>query len=278
MKGKDEEAGQLLTSTTRRLADGSWAWALPAAFNEAFKKAGDERAVAAFLKLDVPSVPLLNLIWFVETLARNGRAELAVRLCEHLRKRGGPQGWATVATYRALGKARGAASARDWLRANASPADLDVIAKQALVDGDHELVWDLPDHPDPTKNEILHLIRAAALLYQKVPSETERKRLIEYFESRPKKDFVVYGLFFLGRADRATLFAQIKDPSYLCSIGWILGLTSAHEGRFEEANAWFQVCLEAGAKVPPREWASAILGRWSKSGGGLAEVARKGIY
>jgi tetratricopeptide (TPR) repeat protein len=278
MKGKDDEAGQLLTSTTRRLADPSWAWALPAAFNEAFKKADDERAAAAFLKLDVPSVPLLNLIWFVENLARNGRAELAVKLCEHLRKRGGPSGWAAVATYRALGKARDPASARDWLRANAVPADLDVIAKQALIDGDYELVWDLPDHPDPTKNEILHLIRAAALLYQKAPSETERKRLVEYFESRPKSDFVVYGLFFLGRADRAALFAQIKDPTYVCSIGWILGLTSAHEGRFEEANAWFQVCLETGVTEPPRGWASAILGRWKKSGGDLAEVARKGIY
>ena len=226
----------------------------------------------------MPSVPTLNLIWFVGNLTNNGRAELAVKLCEQLRKRGGPQGWATVATYRALEKARGPAPARDWLRAKASPADLDVIAKQALVDGDYELLWDLPDHPDPTKNEILQLIRAAALLYQKGPSEAERKRLIEYFESRPKKDFVVYGLFFLGRVDRAALFAQIKDPSYLCSIGWILGLTSAHEGRFEEANTWFQVCLEAGATIPPREWASAILGRWKKSGGDLSEVARKGIY
>jgi tetratricopeptide (TPR) repeat protein len=181
LEGKDDEAGQLLTSPTSRLASSSWAWALPVAFNEAFKKESDERAAAAFLKLDVPSVPILDLIWFVESLRKNGRAELAVRLSEHLQKRGGPQGWATVATYRALGKARGPASARDWLRANASPADLDVIAKQALVDGDYDLVRDLPDHPDPTKNEILHSIGAAALLHMKAPPEAERKRLIEYF-------------------------------------------------------------------------------------------------
>ncbi|HEX7614018.1 MAG TPA: hypothetical protein VF554_01955, partial [Thermoanaerobaculia bacterium] len=181
LEGKDDEAGQLLTSPTSRLASSSWAWALPVAFNEAFKKESDERAAAAFLKLDVPSVPILDLIWFVESLRKNGRAELAVRLSEHLQKRGGPQGWATVATYRALGKARGPASARDWLRANASPADLDVIAKQALVDGDYDLVRDLPDHPDPTKNEILHAIGAAVLLHMKAPPEAERKRLIEYF-------------------------------------------------------------------------------------------------
>ncbi len=278
MEGRDDEAGQLLTSSTSRLASSSWSWALPAAFREAFKRESDERAVAAFQKLDVPNVPILNLIWFVENLTNNGRAELAVKLCEPLRKRGGPQGWATAATYHALGKARGAAPARDWLRAKASPADLDVMAKQALVDGDYDLVRDLPDHPDPTKNEILHSIGAAALLHMKEPPEAERKRLIEYFESRPKSDFVVYGLFFLGRVDRAALFARMKGPSDVSNTGWILGLTSAHEGRFEEANAWFQVCLEAGMTEPPRGWTSAILGRWSKSGGDLAEVARKGIY
>jgi hypothetical protein len=261
--------------TTKR---GSWAWTLPAAFNEAFRKESDERAAAAFLKLDVPSVPIGNLNWFVEYLSKNGRAELAVTLCERSRKLGGPQGWSAVATYHALGRARGPASARDWLRANATPADLEVIAMQALQEGDYELAWDLPDHPDPTKNEILHLIRAATLLYRKEPHEAERKQLIEYFENRPKKDYVVYGLFFLGRVDRATLFAQVKDRTYISSIGWILGLTSAHEGRFEEANAWFQVCLEAGVAVPPRSWTSAILGRWSKSGGDLAEMARKEIY
>ncbi len=278
MDGNDDEASRLLTSPTRRLDSSSWAGVIPAAFIEAFRKESDERAAAAFLKLNVPSVPLLNLIWFVGNLTDNGRAELAVKLCEHLRKRGGPQGWATVATYRAFGKARGPAAARDWLRANATAADLDVIAKQGLVDGEYDLVWDLPDHPDPTKNEILHMARAAALLYRKVPSEPERKGLIEYLESRPKKDFVVYALFFLGQVDRAALFGQIKDPSYVCSIGWILGLTSAHEGRFEEANAWFQVSLEAGVSVPPRLWTFAVLDRWTKSGGDLAEVARKGIY
>ena len=278
MEGKNDEAGQFLTSPTSRLASSNWAWALPAAFSEAFKKESDERAAAAFLKLDVPSVPILNLIWFVDHLTNNGRAELAVKLCERLRQRGGPQGWATAATYRAMGKARGRASARDWLRANASPADLDVIAKQALMDGDFDLVRDLPDHPDPTKNEILHSIGAAALLHMKAPPEDERKRLIEYFEGRPKSDFVVYGLFFLGRVDRPMLFARIKSRSDVSNTGWILGLTSAHEGRFEEANAWFQVCLEAGVTEPPRGWTSAILGRWSKSGGGLTEVARKRIY
>ena len=73
-------------------------------------------------------------------------------------------------------------------------------------------------------------------------------------------------------------FAQIKDLTYVCSVGWILGLTSAREKRYEEANAWLQVSMEAGVSVPPRFWAAAILTRWSVERCVLAEVARKGIY
>src|SRR5215468_9036982 len=94
------------------------------------------------------------------TPPRNDRADLSVRLCERLRGRG-PAGWATVTMYHAMKKARGAEAARAWIRANSDPAELDVFAKQALVDRDFELAWDLPDHPDPKKNEILYLIRAA---------------------------------------------------------------------------------------------------------------------
>jgi hypothetical protein len=277
MKARDDEAGQLLSSPKRPLAAGAWSSELPSAFNEAFKKDNDARAEEAFVKLAVPSIPTMNVVWFVEYLTNNGRAGLAVKLCEYLRGRE-PAAWVTVAKYHAMGKAQSAAAARDWLRANATPGDLDVFAKQALQDGDYELVWDLPDHPDPTKNEILYMIRAACLLYQPQASEERRTRVIAYFQSRPKKDFVAYGLFLLGQIDRTTLFAQIKDPSYLCSVGWILGLTSAHEGRYEEANAWLQVSMEAGANIPPRNWASGILGRWRKEGGVLAEVAQKRIY
>ncbi len=183
-------------------------------------------------KLVVPSVPHMHLIWFVESVTRNGRPELALRLCEHLRGRG-PTGWTTVAAYHAIRKSQSAAAARDWLRANATPADLDVLAKQALLESDYELALDLPDHPDPTKNDILYMIRAACLLYQPDSPPERRAALIKYFEGRPKTDFVVYGLFFLGQVDRPTLFAEIKDLSYVSSVGWILGLTSAHEGRYE---------------------------------------------
>jgi hypothetical protein len=81
------------------------------------------------------------------------------------------------------------------------------------------------------------MIRAVCLLYQPEASSDRRTSLIKYFEGRPKKDFVVYGLYFLGQVDRPTLLAQIQDPSYVSSVGWILGVTSAQGGRYEEANS-----------------------------------------
>lgn len=277
MKGKDEEAARLVTSAEKRLTAGAWAAAVPAAFLSAFRKDDDARAEAAFQKLFVPSIPQMSYVWFLEFLTHNGRPTLTTRLCAGLRGRG-PAGWTTVAEYHAIGKSQSAAAAREWLRANSRPADLDVLSKQALQDGDYELIWDLPDHPDATKNEILYMIRAACLLYPNQASDERRARLVTFFEGRSKKDFVVYGLFLLGKLDRQTLFAQIKDLTYVASVGWIVGLTAQHENRYEEANAWLQVCLEAGQNIPPRYWATATLNRWRAANCTLAELARRGIY
>jgi hypothetical protein len=237
-------------------------------------KTDDVRAEAAFAKLTVPGNAASNLVWFVEYLTANGRAELAVKLCDRLRGRG-PAGWTTVTTHHALRKAHGSTKARDWLRANATPEELDIFSKQALQDGDFELIWDLPDHPDPTKNEILYLIRAACLLYPSQPSEEKHAKLLAFFRSRPKDDFVTYGLFLLGELDRPALFAGVKNLENVASIGWILGLTSFHEGRMEEANAWLQICMEAGVNIPPRSWGYSILSRWKFNGGGMLEAAEK---
>jgi hypothetical protein len=117
------------------------------------------------------------------------------------------------------------------------------------------------------------MIRALCLFHQ--PPADRRTALIKYFEGRPKKDFVVYGLYFLGQIDQPTLFAQIQDPSDVSSIGWILGVMSAQAGCDEEANAWLQVGMEAGATIPPRYWTPAS----SAAGKPLAaaELARQRI-
>jgi tetratricopeptide (TPR) repeat protein len=277
MKGRDDEAAQVLTSPQKQLDASAWSSGVPTAFSEAFPKGNETRAEEAFVKLAVPSVPTLNILWFIEHLTTIGRPDLALKFCERLRGRG-PTGWMTVATYHAMLKAQGAPAAREWLRANSTPAEQDILAKQGLQEADYELVWALPDHPDATKNEILYLIRAACLLHQPEAQENRRAQLIKFFESRPKKDFVVYGLFLLGQVDRPTLFAQINDLSYVSSVGWLVGLTSAHENHYDEANEWLQVCMETGADIPPRYWASVTLGRWNKEGRTLAEVARKRIY
>lgn len=276
-QGKDDEAAQLLTSPQNKIPAADWAESLPEAFRHAFPKDDDPRAENAFLKLLVPGSPPTELVWFIENLTRSGRARLALKLCKQVRARKAPA-WATNSTYHALQTAESPSAAREWLRANTTPNDLDYFSKQALTDGDCSFVWDLPDHPDPTKNEILNLIRSVCLLYQPEQSAEWRPKLIHYFEGRPRKDFVVYGLAFLGQIDRPTLFAQIKDLTYVSSVGWILGLTSAHENRYDEANAWFQVCMETLVPVPPRSWSSVILGRWSKANCVLSEVARRKIY
>ena len=61
------------------------------------------------------------------------------------------------------------------------------------------------------------------------------------------------------------------------SVGWILGFTSVHGGRYDEANSWLQVCMEAGANIPPRYWAADILGKWKGAGCALSELERRKV-
>ena len=71
--------------------------------------------------------------------------------------------------------------------------------------------------------------------------------------------------------------SDTKDPSYVSSVAWILGVTSAQAGRYDEANPWLQVCMEAGANIPPRNRASGIPSRWKTAGCGLSELTRQRI-
>ena len=120
-------------------------------------------------------------------------------------------------------------------------------------------------------------MNSVSLIEQPDGPPERRASLVQYFQGRPRTEFVVYGLYFLGLADRTALFAEIKDPSYVTSVGWILGITQIHDGRYEDANSWFQICMESAANIPPRYWVSAILGRWKGAGCTLAELEHRKI-
>lgn len=277
LKSQDDEAARVLTAPDRHLDRGAWMYNVAPAFVDAFTKAPDTRAEAAFRELTNRNVAVLELLPFPEEMEKAGRPELAFKMCEILGRKG-PAGWVKSVGYKALAKARGASAARDWLRKNTTPAEQDILAKQAFQDKDFDLLWDLPDHPDRFKDEILKMRRAAALRYERTPNEERKTSLIAYSESRQKDEPAVYGLFLLGRIDRQHLFATIQNTYSLCGAAWLLGTAAAADGLYDEANGWFQVCLETGVDIPPASFTQATLKRWGEDGETLAEIARKKVY
>jgi tetratricopeptide (TPR) repeat protein len=277
VEGKDAEAAELLLSAPNDITPRSWSWYMPAAFAGAFKKRDEARAEAAFAKLALPSVPTGNLCWFLDGLTREGRPELAARLSAHLR-RPQPQGWVVTSAYRARVKSEGQAAAGAWLVANATPAEIDIVMKGAVQNGDFDLPWSISDPADPGQKQVLYVIRAVSLLHQPDAAQERRDRVIKFFEGQRKGGFTYLALFILGRIDRATLFAGIQHLDDVCDVSWVLGIASAHEGRYDEANGWFQVCMEPDITTPPRSWTAGILDRWNQERCNLAQISAKRIF
>jgi hypothetical protein len=125
-----------------------------------------------------------------------------------------------------------------------------------------------------SKSDVIALFRAAALRHLNQVESPKMKELAAYFESRPQDaTFIHYGLFLTGARDEKVLGEKATDSQDLCSIGWIRGVRSASEGRFDEARLWLQVALEAGREdLPPAGFSQEILSRWWQSDQTLAAL------
>ncbi len=271
------EAANAVTKSHTTNTYWDWINEVAPAFQEAHAGRPDTESETDLRELATHPMPLEHLLCIVKRVEENGNPGLALKLCDSL-KNLGHRPWVQWMTFHAIRASSGPEAGRQWILEHMSARDRDIAARQAVEGGEYAIVWDLPDQSDGNLNDRLNLLRAAALLHEHAPpNDPRRARVIAYFESRPRQDWVVYGLFLMGAADREAVFARMKDKENVGNAGWILGLRDASDGKFEEAASWLQVSMETGL-AGSRLSADAILSRWRKAGVYLPEIARRKIF
>ena len=277
-QGKDPEAAEVLNKPTI-IGWGDWSGPIAEGFSEVFAKVPADRTRRAFAELTTRNVPSQYLIDVGKAVGKSGNPRLAFELIETLTGTGSYKAAIRIAASEQLEKAEGREAALAWLRKDLNPPNS--FALTAFQFGRYDLLCEpLEDPGNAEKNDVLHTVRAAALIYTHEAPGTGREDLIRYFKDRPSgEDFVVYGRYLLGETDEAALFSRIKDISYVCSIGWLIGVRSAGAGRYEQASDWFEVAVETDVStIPPHAWAWGTLSRWPGNERTLSQVAKEGSF
>jgi tetratricopeptide (TPR) repeat protein len=274
--GKYTKAAELLR-VAPEIGRFEWSSTIAPAFAVAFEKATPERTEKAFAALREKGLKPFSLAEMVKGASPHLEPELVSRLYSSLSLSGGEASAVALWGFDALEKAKGREASLAWLRQHTRPDHQ--LALVMYQERRYEMLWDLiPEQSPAAKDDVVQVLRAAALRSRRRPDDARRRVLISYFENRPRTDLVVYGLYLLGRCDRETVFAQIKDMAHVGNTGWVLGLDAAADGRYEEASDWLQVSLETGQPTnPPVAWAVEVLMRWYNSEETLPLVARDGI-
>jgi hypothetical protein len=178
-------------------------------------------------------------------------------------------------THDELVQTDGEAAAAKWLWSKTKvPYQLAIVAYQF---GRYDILWEpLEDPARPTKNDQIELLRAAALLMEHSTDTEKRDRSLRYFESRPRKDWAILGLFLLGRATEAELFAEARNPQSRTNIAWLMGVRAVGERRYEEASDWFSVAVDTDQPhAPPTGFSWETLNRWIRAWEPLSDLANE---
>jgi hypothetical protein len=276
--GKPEEAAEVLKVNESQMT--SWTWGKASKlFGKAFAKRGPE-AVQAFEAIKAKAIapparfyPLLS--YLADGLGEAGDHEGCFELQSRINIGiASDIEYGRLRAFEELRQTAGEETAMKWLQEK-SPAMSNQMAIILLQRRKYDLLLKATAAQESaSKSDVIALFRAAALRHLNQVESPKMKELAAYFESRPQDaTFIHYGLFLTGARDEKVLGEKATDSQDLCSIGWIRGVRSASEGRFDEARLWLQVALEAGREdLPPAGFSQEILSRWWQSDQTLAAL------
>jgi tetratricopeptide (TPR) repeat protein len=270
--------------------DYRWTGPLPDAFAEVFSGQPPDGAKAAFAELRRASVGPFVLGSLLIPLLKKGQIAIGLPLTEGLTDR--RPDWddgLKISLYQAIKEGSDEETATSWLQ-RAMPNPRDEVAISLYQGRHYELLWSLL--PSPThgnKARVVRLLKAAALLHLKEARSDRRDALVRELQADPdpNEDFVRFALFLLGQRDDGAVLRPLKEGgsdltsqyTAAANAGWLMGIKAASEGRFEEAEPWLQVALEAvPIDQPLTTFASTILAGWLADGRGMWLLAAKGDF
>lgn len=278
LAGDYEAAARELGASKNGVTD-DWNAALPAAFAAAFAKAPEADAARALELLAKANVSSDALTQIAGEWGRKGHVDAALRMLSGLRTTHLNSKLHTVlVAYDLVRETRGEEAALDWVtRTVAAPTHQEAIIllqfrRCALL---------LGRYPPPQADEHrqVRVMLAAALLQLGETTGPRWDGLVDAVErdASARDWYRNVALVMLGKADVTSLRPLMKGMDAVEDVGWVQGMRAAQEGHADEADAWFQVSMEANhATNPPPAWAYSIETDWLQSQRSLALLERRG--
>lgn len=260
---------------------GPWNRYLPEAFAETFATAPEDEVRRAFSELAAAGIAPHVLANVAVALGEKRGLDIALPLLEGLRD---PQpqwqDYIRFATYDLIKEKAGADAALAWVR-KAVPDRSHNFALTLYQMRRYDLLLGLFANGEPsTSPPIVRMIKAAAHLHLREASGPRWDGLVAEITQAPGDDFFARAArFLIGQADDSKLYEIFPKDADPASLGWIKGVKAASEGRFVEADGWFQVALESGLQQqPPHAWSWVIENEWRQAERSLEVLQAKGDF
>lgn len=260
---------------------GAWNRHLPEAFAETFATASPEETQRAFAELAAAGIAPHVLADVAVAVGKKRDLDIARQLLMGLRDPEPQwQDYIRFATYDLIEEKAGPDAALAWAR-EAVRGRSHNFALTLYQMRRYELLLGLFQNGEPsTSPPIVRMIKAAAHLHL---GETRGPRwdgLVAEITQAPGDDFFARAARYLvGQTDVAKVYETYPNDGDMASIGWLQGVKSASEGRFEDADAWFQVALESGLQQqPPHAWSWVIENEWRQAERSLDRLEKKGAF
>jgi hypothetical protein len=262
---------------------GPWNRYLPEAFAASFATAPEESVRQAFSELQAAGIAPHVLADVAVGLGKKRGLAIALPLLEGLHDPAPEwRDYIRLATHDLILEKSGKDAALAWVKATMSDRP-DGFALALYQMRKYDLLLGLyPEGEESAKPTLVRLLKAASLLHLRETSGPRWDGVVaEIAKETGDEFFVRAGRYFVGRIDAAE-FLRIPpeaDAGSLASVGWVMGVKTASERRFADADGWFQVALESGLQQqPPHAWSYVIESDWQKVDRSLSVLEKKGEF
>ncbi|HKH46180.1 MAG TPA: tetratricopeptide repeat protein [Thermoanaerobaculia bacterium] len=260
---------------------GPWNRHLPEAFAETFATAPEEQARRAFSELAAAGIVPHVLASVAVALGKKGDLAVALELLEGLRDPAPEwQDQIRFATYDLIKEKSGPDAALAWVRKTVPDRSHNFALTLYQMRRYDLLLGLFANGETSTSPGIVRMIKAASHLHLRETSGPRWDGLVAEIAKDPADDFFARAARYLvGKTDEAKVFETFPHDGDLASIGWIQGVKAASEGRFTDADSWFQVALESGMQQqPPHAWSWVIESEWLQAERSLEVLEKKGEF
>ena len=271
---KYDEAARILVGEPARLSESSWWWEIGPSFARIFHGRPKADVVAALQALRKGHASPSALWGVADAFVRRGDFQQAFDAFSEISTAGTMNDDMLIEMYQNLKRAQGAEPALAWLRNLVPPERRNPLSVKAFYTRSYELLWTFIDVPKPENEQVVWLMRAAAVAIEPSTRDRHLVDVRKYFDRADGDVYFRIGRYLVGLETLDEMMVVASTPSLRCAAAFYAGVKAEGEGRYEAASDWYRVAVETNQMHEMgRHMSFRTLRRWSDTGKTLKGIA-----